>query len=105
MKGHPVLLEPVMRLNITTPEEFAGSLNGNICSRRGRILGMETRGNAQLIEGFCPLANLFGYSTDLRNMTQGRALFTMHFEHYEPVPFDIAEEVVERKREKPGTPH
>lgn len=98
MRGNPELLEPVMRLNITTPEEFAGSITGNLCGRRGRIVGMDTHGNSQVVRGFCPLANLFGYSSELRNMTQGRAVFSMHFEHYEAVPFSIAEDVVSRRR-------
>ncbi|MCK5806362.1 MAG: elongation factor G, partial [Lentisphaeria bacterium] len=98
MQGNPVLLEPVMRLTVTTPEEYAGSITGGICGKRGRILGMEMQGNAQVVKALCPLANLFGYSSDLRNSTQGRASFTMHFEHYEAVPFSIAEEVVEKRR-------
>ncbi|MBT3374740.1 MAG: elongation factor G [Lentisphaerae bacterium] len=100
MKGNPELLEPVMRLSVTTPEEHSGSVAGNICSKRGRILGMDIQGNAQIVKALCPLANLFGYSTELRNMTQGRANFTMHFEHYEAMPFAIAEEVIENKRKR-----
>jgi elongation factor G len=100
MKDNPELLEPVMRLNITTPEEYAGSITGSVCSRRGRILGMDKQGNAEVIKAMCPLANLFGYTSDIRNMTQGRAGFTMQFEHYEAVPFAIAEEIIEKRRKR-----
>jgi elongation factor G len=100
MKGNPELLEPVMSMAITSPEEFAGGVTGNICGRRGRIIGMDMQGNAQIIKAMCPLANLFGYTSELRNMTQGRASFTMQFEHYEAVPFSIAEEVIEKRRKK-----
>ncbi len=98
LKGSPQLLEPVMSMAITTPEEFAGSVTGNICGRRGRIMGMDMLNNAQIVKAICPLANLFGYTSELRNMTQGRASFTMQFEHYEAVPFSIAEDVIERRR-------
>jgi len=100
MQDNPELIEPVMRLNITTPEEHAGSITGSVCGRRGRILGMERQGNAQVIKAMCPLANLFGYTSDLRNMTQGRASFTMQFEHYEAVPLSIAEEIIEKRRKQ-----
>jgi len=100
MKDNPELLEPVMRLNITTPEDYAGVITGSLCGRRGRILGMERQGNAQVIKAMCPLANLFGYTSELRNMTQGRAGFTMQFEHYEAVPYSIAEEVIEKRRKR-----
>jgi len=98
MRGNPQLLEPVMRLSVTVPENYAGGVTGDLCSRRGRITGMEALGNAQVIKAMCPLANLFGYASDLRNITQGRASFSMHFEHYEAVPFSIAEEIVEQRR-------
>ncbi len=101
MKGSPQLLEPVMSMAITTPEEFAGGVTGNVCGRRGRIMGMDITGSgAQIIKAMCPLANLFGYSSELRNMTQGRAGFTMQFEHYEAVPFSIAEEVTKRRKSR-----
>ncbi len=99
-KANPELLEPVMRVNVVTPETFAGSVSGNLCGKRGRISGMEAQGNAQLIKAVVPLANMFGYASDLRSMTQGRASFTMHFEHYEAVPFSIAEEVIEQRRKE-----
>jgi len=102
LKAAPELLEPVMRVNVTTPGEFAGSITGNLCSRRGRVTGMDAQGNAQIIKAMVPLATMFGYTTELRNTTQGRAAFTMHFEQYEAVPFAIAEEVIEKQREKKG---
>jgi elongation factor G len=99
----PQLLEPVMAVNVTTPQEFAGSITGNLCGRRGRVTGMDAQGTAQVVKAIVPLATMFGYSTDIRNMTQGRAAFTMSFERYEAVPFSIAEEVIEKQREKKGT--
>jgi len=98
LAGSPQLLEPVMSVNVIAPEEFAGAVTGNLCAKRGRILGMEARGNAHEIKALCPLASLFGYTSELRNMTQGRASFTMHFERYEAVPFAIAEAVIEERR-------
>ena len=98
VKGAPELLEPVMRLNVTTPDDFAGSVTGNICLKRGRILGMVRQGNAQILKAMCPLETLFGYAGDLRNMSQGRAAFSMHFERYEPLPGALAQEIVEKKR-------
>ncbi len=100
MKANPELLEPMMSVAITTPEDFAGTITGNICSKRGRVSGMEPQGNAQIIKGYVPLANMFGYATELRNASSGRASFTMQFEHYEAVPFSIAEEVIEAKRKR-----
>ena len=100
MKANPQLLEPIMSVAITTPEEFAGTITGNICAKRGRVTGMEAQGNAQVIRGFVPLANMFGYATELRNVSSGRASFTMQFEHYEALPFSIAEEVIEAKKKR-----
>ena len=95
-KAGPVLLEPVMRLEVTTPEEFLGDVMGDINARRGRIEGMEHRGNTQVIRGFVPLGEMFGYATDLRSMTQGRAQYSMHFGQYEQVPASLAEEIKEK---------
>jgi elongation factor G len=100
MKGNPELLEPVMSVTVVTPDDYSGAVTGNLCSKRGRIAGMESRGNVQTISGFVPLANMFGYASDLRTMSQGRASFSMHFEHYEAVPFSVAEEVIEKRRER-----
>jgi len=93
-KSGPVILEPVMAVEVDTPEDFMGDVMGDLSSRRGHIEGMEPRGNAQLVRGKVPLANMFGYATDLRSRTQGRAAYTMQFKAYEPVPKSIADEIV-----------
>jgi len=93
-KADPVLLEPVMKVEVVTPEEFMGDVMGDLNARRGRIEGMERRGNSQVIRGLVPLASMFGYATDLRSATQGRAVYTMQFSHYEEVPANIAQELV-----------
>jgi elongation factor G len=90
----PVLLEPVMKVEVTTPEEFFGSIVGDLNSRRGRIMGSEDRGNSRVVDAMIPLAEMFGYITDLRGMSQGRASFTMEFDHYEEVPRNIAEGII-----------
>ncbi|HEY3305295.1 MAG TPA: elongation factor G [Candidatus Binatia bacterium] len=92
-KASPVLLEPIMSVEVVTPEEFMGEVIGNISSRRGKVLGMDSRAAAQIIQAQVPLAQMFGYATDVRSMTQGRATYTMQFSHYEPVPAAIAEEI------------
>ncbi|MDI6853402.1 MAG: elongation factor G [Deltaproteobacteria bacterium] len=97
-RAHPVLLEPVMSLEVVTPEEFVGEVMGEINSRRGRITGMESRGNIQTIRAQVPLATMFGYATALRSATQGRATFTMQFDHYEPVSAHLAEEILGRRQ-------
>ena len=91
----PVLLEPVMAVEVVTPEEYMGDVIGNINSRRGQIEGMEPRGNAQVIRARVPLAEMFGYATDVRTMSQGRATYTMQFLHYAEVPQSIAEKLTE----------
>ncbi len=93
-KAGPTLLEPIMAVEVVVPEEYMGDVMGDLNSRRGRIMGMDSRGGAQVISAHIPLANMFGYSTDLRSATQGRATYTMVFDHYEPVPKAIAEEVI-----------
>src|SRR6266403_1887803 len=94
-KAKPVLLEPIMRVEVVTPEEYMGAVNGDLNSRRGRIESMEPRvGGAQVITAFVPLSEMFGYTTDLRSATQGRATSTMHFERYEQAPKSVAEEVI-----------
>jgi elongation factor G len=97
-RGDPALLEPVMEVEVVTPEEFAGDVMGNLSGRRGRIERMEPRANAQAIRAAVPLAEMFGYTTDLRSMTQGRAVATMHFGHYAEVPEGIAREIIARIR-------
>jgi elongation factor G len=98
IKGQPELLEPVMSVNVVTPEEYSGALIGSLCNRRGTILGMDAQGNAKVVKARVPLATMFGYATELRNMSQGKASFTMHFEHYEAVPFPVAEEILAARR-------
>jgi elongation factor G len=93
-RAKPVLLEPVFAVEVVTPEEFMGDVIGDLNRRRGHVQGMEQRGNAQVISAFVPLAEMFGYATDLRSTTQGRATYTMQFERYEEVPANIAEQVV-----------
>ncbi|MDK1030058.1 MAG: elongation factor G [Anaerolineae bacterium] len=94
-KGGPVLLEPMMKVEVVVPEEYLGDIIGQINSRRGNVLGMEMRaGNAQAIRGTVPLAEMFGYATDLRSATQGRGVFSMEFEHYQPVSQSVMQEVV-----------
>jgi len=93
-KAGPVLLEPMMAVEVVVPEEYMGDVIGDLNSRRGKIMGMESRGGAQVINSHVPLANMFGYATDVRSATQGRATYTMVFDHYEQVPKAIADEVI-----------
>jgi elongation factor G len=93
-RGSPVVLEPVMRVEVITPEEFMGDVIGNLNSKRGRIEGLESRSGAQVIHALVPLAEMFGYTTELRSMTQGRAASSMEFAHYEPLPPSLAQELV-----------
>ena len=95
-KGNPVILEPVMAVEVETPEEYMGFVMGDIPSRRGMIQGQEKRGNATIISAKVPLSQMFGYATDLRSGTQGRAVYTMQFDSYEPVPKSIQEEIVSK---------
>jgi elongation factor G len=92
-KAGPVLLEPIMKVEVVTPEDYLGSVIGDINSRRGQISGTDTRGNAQIVNAMVPLANMFGYVNQLRSMSQGRAQYTMQFDHYAQVPQAVAEEV------------
>jgi elongation factor G len=96
--GRPVLLEPVMSLEVVTPDEFVGEVMGEINGRRGRVTGLDSRGSIQTIKANVPLATMFGYATVLRSATQGRATFTMQFDHYEPVSAALAEEILGRKQ-------
>ena len=93
-KAEPVLLEPMMSVEVVVPEAYMGDVIGDLNSRRGRIQGMNPRGNVQVIGALVPLAEMFGYATDLRSATQGRATFTMHFHQYEEAPKSVGEEVV-----------
>jgi len=94
-RAKPKLLEPVMAVEVVTPEEYLGDVMGDLNSRRGQVEGLEPRGNAQVITAKVPLATMFGYATDLRSTTQGRATFTMQFDRYEEVPQSIAGEIVD----------
>jgi elongation factor G len=93
-KAHPVLLEPVMRVEVVVPEEYMGDVIGNLNSRRGHIQNMETRGGSQVINSRVPLAEMFGYATDIRSRTQGRGSYSMHFDRYEPAPASVSQEVI-----------
>jgi elongation factor G len=93
MRAGPKLLEPIMRVEVVTPEDYMGDVIGDLNSRRGQVTGMDTRGNARVIDAMVPLANMFGYVNTLRSMSQGRAQYTMHFDHYEQVPQAVADEV------------
>ena len=96
-KGDPVLLEPIMKVEVSTPEEYMGDVIGDINSRRGRIEGMDDIGGGKMVRGFVPLAEMFGYSTDLRSRTQGRGNYSMFFERYDPVPKSVQEKVLDKK--------
>ncbi len=93
-KGAPAILEPIMKVEVVTPEEYLGDVIGDLNSRRGHILGMEPRGNAQIVRAYVPLSEMFGYATDLRSKTQGRASFVMFFDHYAEVPKQIQEKLM-----------
>ena len=92
-KAGPKLLEPVMKVEVITPEEYMGDIIGDLNSRRGNVGGMEPRANAKVIDAMVPLANMFGYINNLRSMSQGRAQYSMQFDHYEQVPQAVADEV------------
>jgi len=97
-KANPILLEPIMKLEITIPQEFFGDVIGDISSRRGRIENTEDQMESKIINAKVPLAEMFGYATNLRSLTQGRGTFTMEFDHYEEVPGNVAAEIIEGKR-------
>jgi len=100
MKSQPELLEPMMSLEVITPDEYMGDVTASICKRRGRIESMDDREGHQVTHGMAPLSEMFGYVNTLRSLTQGRGSFSMHFEHYESVPFTIAEEIIQRRRDE-----
>jgi elongation factor G len=97
-KCKPVILEPVMRVEVVIPEEYLGDIMGQVTARRGRVEGMEARGNAQVVRAMIPLSEMFGYATSLRSSTQGRGVFSMHFDHYEEVPKSISEEIIKKNK-------
>jgi elongation factor G len=100
-RANPILLEPVMAVEVVTPEDFLGEVIGDLSRRRGKVQGQEPRGNAVAIQAFVPLGEMFGYATDLRSSTQGRANYTMQFERYDEVPGNIAEQLVEHRSPEP----
>ena len=100
MKGHPELIEPVMAVEVTVPEDFMGAATGSICQRRGRIEGMEDKNGSKIVNGFVPLSEMFGYSNAIRTVTQGRGAFTMIFSRYEAVPFEQTEQIIEKRRKE-----
>ena len=102
-RAKPVLLEPIMDLEVVAPEDFVGEVMGELNARRGRVTGMESRGSTQIIHGQVPLATMFGYATNLRSSTQGRATFSMQFDHYEPVAASLAEEILGRRQARTGS--
>jgi elongation factor G len=97
-KCSPAILEPMMKVEVVIPDEYLGDIMGDITSRRGRVEGMEARGNAQVVRAFVPLSEMFGYATALRSNTQGRGTYSMHFDHYEEVPKSISEEIIKKNK-------
>ncbi|MFD2681002.1 elongation factor G [Bacillus seohaeanensis] len=97
-KCNPAILEPMMKVEVVMPEEYLGDIMGDVTSRRGRVEGMEARGNAQVVKAFVPLSEMFGYATSLRSNTQGRGTYSMHFDHYEEVPKSISEEIIKKNK-------
>jgi elongation factor G len=95
-RAHPVLLEPVMRVEVVVPEEYMGDVIGDLTSRRGHIQSMEARGGSQVINSRVPLSEMFGYATDIRSRTQGRGSYSMHFDRYEPAPASVSDEVIKK---------
>ena len=93
-KADPVILEPIMSIEVTTPESFLGDIIGDLSSKRGRIEGTQSRGNAQIVKALVPLSEMFGYATTLRSMTQGRSAFSMEPSHYEEVPANIGQIII-----------
>ncbi|WP_046176545.1 elongation factor G [Domibacillus indicus] len=97
-KCNPVLLEPLMKVEVVIPDEYLGDIMGDVTSRRGRVEGMEARGNAQVVKAFVPLSEMFGYATSLRSNTQGRGNYSMHFDHYEEVPKSVMETIIKKNK-------
>ncbi len=95
-RANPVLLEPIMRVEVVVPEEFMGDIIGDLTSRRGHMQSMEARGGSQVINARVPLEKMFGYATEMRSRTQGRATYSMHFDHYEQAPKVVSDEVIAR---------
>jgi elongation factor G len=100
MKAGPIILEPIMKVEVTTPEEYMGDIMGDLSSRRGKIEGMNQRSDAQVIRAMVPLSEMFGYATTMRSMTQGRAIYNMEFDHYSEVPKSVSEQIIEKHKGK-----
>ena len=98
LAGSPRLLEPVMKVDVTVPEDYMGAATGSLCQRRGRVEGMDDHGASKIVHGFVPLSEMFGYSNTIRTLTQGRGTFSMQFERYEAVPFEMAQGIIEKRR-------
>ena len=98
--ANPVLLEPIYTVEVTVPEEYMGDVMGDFNTRRGRVLGMEQRNNRTVVRASVPLAEIMRYSTDLRSMTQGRGIYTIEFDRYEPVPSNLAQEIIAQHKEE-----
>ena len=96
-KAAPAILEPIMKVEVTMPEEYMGDVIGDLNSRRGRVEGMESVGNGRLVKAFVPLSEMFGYSTDLRSLTQGRGNYSMFFDKYEQAPKNVQEKIMGKK--------
>ncbi|MCF6174034.1 MAG: elongation factor G, partial [Campylobacteraceae bacterium] len=96
-KADAIILEPMMKVEVETPEEFMGDVIGDLNRRRGQISSMSDRSGNKIVDAFCPLSEMFGYSTDLRSQTQGRASYSMEFDHYEEVPKNVAEEIIKKR--------
>src|SRR6201988_5484953 len=99
-RAAPGLLEPIMRVEVVVPKDYMGDVMGNLASRRGQIQSQEDRGGTQIIQSRVPLSEMFGYATDLRSRTQGRATYSMHFDRYEEAPRNVSEEVVAKAQGK-----
>ena len=99
-KADPVILEPIMSVEVVSPEDYLGDVMGDLNSRRGKIEGINPRKDAQVIRAMVPLSEMFGYATQLRSMTQGRALYTMQFDHYDETPKSISEQIIEKVKGK-----
>ena len=96
---NPVILEPIMKVEVTVPSDYLGDVIGDVSSRRGSIEGMEARGNAQIVDAYIPLAEMFGYATDLRSFTQGRGTYSMQFERFEEAPKAVIEKIIKKNAE------
>jgi elongation factor G len=96
-KAKPIILEPLMKVEVEVPEDYMGDVIGDVAKRRGQVTGMDDRSGNKIVNAFVPLSEMFGYSTDLRSMTQGRATYAMEFDHYEEVPQNVAKEIIEKR--------